>query len=187
MPIGDRFAFIGMRLIDALAEVLRSHYQKKVDQSKRILSKEKRNASGRLSASLRPVDRVINENTAEIEVIAEEHWKFIDKGVKGWANEKAPFDSPFQFKKKFIPVSALSGAGGWVANKGLVKRGANAKAENLGLAKVFSASIPKKGIAATRFISDVFNEKQIKQLSKQIAKAQAEYTEKAVKNYGNND
>lgn len=175
-----------MALINELAKVLQRHYQSKVNESKAILSKDRRNASGRLSASLRPIDTVLSPTVATLELIAEEHWKFIDKGVKGWANEKAPTNSPFQFKKKRIPIAVLTGAGGWIANKGLVKSGKNAKGENFALGKVFSASIPKKGIRATEFITGVFNEKQVSELKDELAKAHKAETIKQLKN-GNND
>jgi hypothetical protein len=176
-----------MRLIDALAEVLRKHYQAKVNLSKDMLAKERRDASGRLSASLRPIDKVLSETVAELDLIAEDYWKYIDKGVKGWQNVNAPQDSPFQYKKKFIPISALQGAGGWIAMKGLITTGQDAKERNTALAKVLQTSIPKKGIRATRFITDVFDADQVKELKAELSKAHVQFTANDIRKNGNND
>jgi hypothetical protein len=176
-----------MRLIDALADVLKKHYQAKVNTSKEMLASERRDASGRLSASLRPIDKVISSTVVELDLIAEDYWKYIDKGVKGWQNVNAPADSPFQYKKKFIPISALSGAGGWIAMKGLITTGQDAKERNTALARVLQTSIPKKGIRATRFITDVFNDDQVKQLKAEIGKAHVQFTANDIRKNGNND
>jgi len=173
-------------LINELAKTLKKHYQRKVDLSKKALAEDRRNASGRLSASIRPVDTIVSQTVVELDLVGEDYWKFIDKGVKGWANEKAPQDSPFQFKKRRIPVSVLTGAGGWIANKGLVTAGSNAKTENAALGRVFSASIARKGIRATAFISDVFNTKQVAELKQEIKETHIRVTTKQIKDGNNN-
>lgn len=174
-----------MRLIDVLAKVLKSHYQTKVDISKSILQKQKRNASSRLSQSIAVSNPNVTETTAEVALSAEDYWKFIDKGVKGYANKKAPNDSPFQFKTKAIPVNVLTGAAGWIANKQLVSAGKDAKARNRAMGFVFSRSIPRDGIRATAFISDVFNKKQVNELNKELAVAQKDFMIKKIKDVDN--
>ena len=174
-----------MRIIDVLAKVLKSHYQAKIDISKLILQKQNRNASSRLSQSIAVSNINVTLTTAELAISAEDYWKFIDKGVKGYRNIKAPNNSPFQFKSKAIPVNVLTGATGWIANKQLVSAGKDAKARNRAMGFVFSRSIPRDGIKATAFISDVFNKKQVIELNEELAIAQKDFMTKKIKDVNN--
>jgi len=108
------------------------------------------------------------------ELKMEDYWKFVDKGVQGvggvmksgrrWITKNST--SPFMFRDKKPPISALSG---WSNNNGVNPF-------------VAQRSVFHRGIKATNFYSDVVNQDLINDLIKDLEKAGAKEVEISLKN-----
>jgi len=125
-----------------------------------------------------------------VSIYMDEYWKFVDKGVKGTQDEKAP-NSPYSYKssKDSIPANLLSGTNGWIAAKGISlshiasnrkdknghfvkrKRTLTNPEANKTLAFAMAKSIHKKGVKAQPFYSDVINEKWVKSFAVKMGEA----------------
>ena len=163
--------------------------QETIDLLRESLSSYDAITSGELAQSI-DVRYELKEGGMVVSIYMDEYWKFVDKGVKGTQDEKAP-DSPFSFKssKKSIPAHLLSGTNGWIAAKSISladiasnrkdKNGKKVKRKrtltnpeaNKTLAFAMARSIHQKGVKAKPFYSDLINEKWVKSFAVKMGEA----------------
>ena len=166
--------------------------QRVIDDLVNSLDNSGATASGELEQSI-DVKYKLEDSKLIVSIVMEDYWKFVDKGVKGTRDEKAP-NSPYSFKssKDSIPPNALSGINGWIAAKGVSltgiathyknKNGKKVKRKksltniqaNKSLSFALGKSIHRKGIKPTNFYTNVVDEEWIKNFTKEMSKALAE-------------
>ena len=178
---------------DDILEIIRDYAQSKTDAVVKELKDKMRardaevGGKGHISLSLvQSIQQFIAilPYVIEFGVTMDSYGVFVDKGVKG-AETTYPEsrNSPFQFKSKMPPTKVFSGAGGWIARKGIIDRGEVARktgksgkaltqaviALNKSLAFLIARSIRKKGIKAYHFTDVLFNEQDIDNLMRMIS------------------
>ena len=186
----------------SVGDILYNYSEKIVENLKKNLEKSGANASQSLWQSIAPIVKVFGEKYT-MTISAEDYWKFVDMGIKGRDStfpESAA--SPFKFKNKMPPVSAFSGATGWIAMKGIplreqIKMNISQKTykprkkklsdivkrKNLSVAWGIAKTIQKKGVRGTHFVSDYLNESFYANLKNDISKAIGKDVTIQIKNY----
>lgn len=118
-------------------------------------------------------------DTISVQLVMNDYWKYIDKGVKGRKSTYAESSSsPFQY-----PASPKSSGGKfqnslqlWIAQKPIQVRtspeqsGRQVRNINASIAYAMRSSIIDKGIRATNFFSSVINEQSLQTLTDQLEK-----------------
>jgi hypothetical protein len=155
-------------LLAGFANLVIGELQKNLDQ-------ENKNASSVLRQS---ISLTIGEK--EVSISMEDYWKFVDKGVrgngKGRGKRMKGQGSPFQYRDKMPPVSALKK---FIMNKGISIKGYSDKKRSLRkairskknnpidqAAFLMARSIQQYGMDGSKFYSNVVNEKAFKQLAR---------------------
>ena len=133
-----------------------------VQQSRSNLTKGKKNASKRLYDSIGYT--IVNENgKLSIEFEMEDYGEFQDKGVSG---KKRKYDTPYSYKDKMPPPSALDK---WIVRKGL-KGTRDEKGKFISrksLQFMIARSIYNNGIKPSLFFTKPF-EKAFERLPKEL-------------------
>jgi hypothetical protein len=164
--------------LEAVADALYYLAAKYVEFATDNLGKADAVASGALSSSIVALPMEILGNVYSVSIKLDDYYKFVDKGVKGWADEKGG-NSPYQFKnygrsgkKNSKMVTAI--------RKWLISQSLQAKAvkntissretkqksitdTSTQTAIIISRSIKKKGLRPTHFWSDA--EKSVMQIA----------------------
>jgi hypothetical protein len=118
-------------------------------------------------------------DTISVQLVMNDYWKYVDKGVKGRKSTYAESSqSPFQY-----PASPKSSGGKfqnslqlWIAQKPIQVRtspeqsGRQVRNINASIAYAMRSSIIYKGIRATNFFSSVINEQSLQTLTDQLEK-----------------
>ena len=118
-------------------------------------------------------------DTISVQLVMNDYWKYVDKGVKGRKSTYAESSaSPFQY-----PASPKSSSGKfqnslqlWIAQKPIQVRtspeqsGRQVRNINASIAYAMRSSIIDKGIRATNFFSSVINEQSLQTLTDQLEK-----------------
>jgi len=118
-------------------------------------------------------------DTILVQLVMNDYWKYVDKGVKGRKSTYAESSaSPFQY-----PASPKSSGGKfqnslqlWIAQKPIQVRtspeqsGRQVRNINASIAYAMRSSIIDKGIRATNFFSSVINEQSLQILTDQLEK-----------------
>lgn len=117
-----------------------------------------------------------------------EYAKYLDKGVKGSKESSKAPNSPYQYANKMPPVDKIQL---WISKRAFVKLELSDKNKSLheklkskkvkkafkqrtlnsqyrSLAFAISHGIKNKGIKATNFYSDIFNDEKLTELSKRL-------------------
>jgi hypothetical protein len=116
-------------------------------------------------------------DTISVQLVMNDYWKYVDKGVKGRKSTYAESSaSPFQY-----PASPKSSGGKfqnslqlWIAQKPIQVRtspeqsGRQVRNINASIAYAMRSSIIDKGIRATNFFSSVINEQSLQTLTDQL-------------------
>lgn len=153
-----------------LIKVLKKYGASVVAEMKTRLQNQNKVASGKLLKSLK-YDLSETLKTIELNFYAEDYYKFVDKGVNGYAQRVG---SPFSFKPKdgrgtgrslFIPALKK-----WCRIRGIPE----------GKAFAIRRNIWKFGIAPTQFFT-ISTTRREKQLMKQIEEAQKKDLEAQLK------
>lgn len=142
-----------------------------VEKIQNNLVAKDRIASGALSASVVPTEVVIFDKIYSIDIKMSDYYKFVDEGVKGWADEKGG-GSPYQFKNAYVSKKMMEAIRKWVICEGLKGKGRE-NTRNVGprdrkrnaisdtsqaTAYAISYSIKKKGLRPSHFLSSAKNE-----------------------------
>jgi hypothetical protein len=153
-----------------LINVLKKYGASVVAEMKTRLQNQNKVASGKLLKSLK-YDLSETLKTIELNFYADDYYKFVDKGVNGYAQRVG---SPFSFKPKdgrgtgqSLMIPALKK---WCRIKGIPE----------GKAFAIRRNIWKFGIAPTQFFTIATTRRQ-KQLTKQIEEAQKKDLEAQLK------
>lgn len=166
--------------LKAIADALYYLAAKYVEFATNNLEKADRVASGALSSSIVALPMEVMGTVYSVSIKLDDYYKFVDKGVKGWADEKGG-NSPYQFKnygksgrKNSKMVTAIRK---WLVTEGLQgaavnphksiyareKKQASITDTSTKLAIIISRSIKKKGLRPSHFWSDA--EKSVMQLA----------------------
>lgn len=134
------------------------------------LDKNKINADSKLRQSVS-----ISYGSLSFELSLEDYYKFIDKGVRGNKENRAP-NSPYAFKNKMPPPSALKN---YIMQKDISVKGYSDKARGLRkkiretkgnaldkAAFAMAKTIQRRGIRKTNFYSSVVNPRAFTLLKK---------------------
>lgn len=141
-------------------------------------------SSGALSKSIIAMPVQILGKVYEVKIKIDDYFRFVDQGVKGWADEKGG-SSPYQFKhytgkgkgqskmveaiKKWLVTEGLQGKGKENAHKKASARSQfrhSIKDASLGTAIAISKTIRKKGLKPSHFWTDT--ETEIVKLAKEM-------------------
>jgi hypothetical protein len=170
--------------LDALSDKLAAIAIQFAEIARQKLDAADRVASGGLSDSIIPTDVEIMGTVYRVNVNVKEFYKFVDKGVRGWQDEKGG-NSPYQFKqytgrsgkknslmvtaiRKWLIREGLKGAGKENAHKKASLRDrkrASITDSSTRAAIVMSKSIRKKGLRPSHFWTDALAE--VEKLMKQ--------------------
>ena len=128
-----------------------------------------------LIKSIRPTSFDIAAKTITIELQGNYYWKFVDRGVKGKFDSSRAPESPYSYRDKRPPAQALAD---WIANKTIpVVPRVNRKTGQLRTireqamvdARGLADLIYKRGLRATKFMSEALDEQYVRELTESIA------------------
>ena len=151
----------GTKVEETIAEWLRE----RIEVAQAELESNNRNASGSLSASIRPKDLVTNGEEVLVEVIAEDYWDFINQGVNGTIGN---FGSPYSFRNLGVGMKMHQAFKEFIQLRGIQPREPEMDYDQL--AYVLARATKKKGIKATPFMDEGFSEEAIKDLADRLGK-----------------
>jgi hypothetical protein len=121
-----------------------------VSQSRRNLSRLKKNSSKRLYQSIKG-DVKTHPNSFEMTFFMEDYGVFQDAGVSG---KKKKYNTPYSYKSKMPPPKAFDK---WVVRKGLTPRDASGKFKSRkGLSYAIARSVFMNGIKPSLFFTKPF-------------------------------
>lgn len=121
-----------------------------VSQSRRNLSRLKKNSSKRLYQSIKG-DVKTHPNSFEMTFFMEDYGVFQDAGVSG---KKKKYNTPYSYKSKMPPPKAFDK---WIVRKGLTPRDASGKFKSRkGLSYAIARSVFMNGIKPSLFFTKPF-------------------------------
>ena len=95
--LGQQRTDVGDPLTATDAAVIRAAARFVQDATDNLIKADKV-SSGNLSDSIKPVVKEWGNGVNIIQIMVADYYKFVDRGVKGWADKKGS-GSPYQFKK----------------------------------------------------------------------------------------
>lgn len=120
-----------------------------VSQSRRNLSRLKKNSSKRLYQSIKG-DVKAMPNSFSLELSMEDYGVFQDAGVSG---TKKKYNTPYSYKSKMPPVKAFDK---WLVRKGIAPRKNGKFASRKSLAFLIARSVFRNGIKPSLFFTKPF-------------------------------
>lgn len=147
---------------NSINEVITAWLTASIEQSKEILESEGRNATGATGASLRP-NITTSGRDMLVQVVADDNAKFLDQGVNGLQNNRG---SIYSFRSARPSRNMAKAIQDWIPAKGYSLPQGFKSFEQFSYA--IATNVKKRGIEATGFISDVFNDESIDELAKAI-------------------
>lgn len=147
----------------ALIDYINTFATNVVDKAKSNLIKEDK-GGGALEESLSYKVNV-SKNSFQVDIYAEDYWKYVDAGVKGVGGSKANGDNwkvkrvtnnKFKYKDKMPPTKVFNG---WSIKKGIAPR--NKKGQfttRKGLMFALAKSVYHTGIKTTDFLTKPFDD-----------------------------
>ena len=146
-------------------QTIKEWLRERIDVAQAELESSNRNASGSLSASIRPKDLVTNGEEVLVEVIAEDYWDFINQGVNGTVNK---FGSPYSFKNLVVGMKMHQAFKEFIQLRGITPREPEMDYDQL--AYILAKATKKKGIRKTPFMDEGFSPEAIKDLAERLGK-----------------
>ena len=146
-------------------QTIKEWLRERIDVAQAELESSNRNASGSLSASIRPKDLVTNGEEVLVEVIAEDYWDFINQGVNGTVNK---FGSPYSFKNLVVGMKMHQAFKEFIQLRGIQPREPEMDYDQL--AYILAKATKKKGIRKTPFMDEGFSPEAIKDLADRLGK-----------------
>ena len=146
-------------------QTIKEWLRERIDVAQAELESSNRNASGSLSASIRPKDLVTNGEEVLVEVIAEDYWDFINQGVNGTVNK---FGSPYSFKNLVVGMKMHQAFKEFIQLRGITPREPEMDYDQL--AYILAKATKKKGIKKTPFMDEGFSPEAIKDLAERLGK-----------------
>lgn len=145
----------------------------KISEAKRNLRDSNSSATGALESSIAPNELIESEKVI-VEVLAEDYWEYIDKGVNGVLNNQ---NSPFSFKNLGVSRAMALSFNDFIKERGITSiltrgKGGETIEKILTTASDYKSAsyhlaraTKKKGIERTDFFNSVFNQKAFDELS----------------------
>lgn len=162
--------------LDQLSEALVNIAFQFVTIAREKLEQADKISTAALAESIVPTQVKIFGAVYSVEIQALDYYKFIDEGVKGWADEKGG-TSPYQYKATRPSKAMIDAIHQWVKkeaikgaapiNKSILKGGHATRRETArskigdptrGLAAAISYNVKKKGLAPTHFWKNTVSE-----------------------------
>lgn len=163
----------------AVYDVLTAFVTTKISEAKTRLRDAGRSSSGSLEASIRP-EITESEKEVIVQVMAEDYYDFINKGVDGLERK---FGSPYSFKTLGVGPEMLKSFQDFVRDRNIKELSYINKAgesvhkilqtanDYKSAAYVLARATKKKGIEPTYFMDETFDEESIRDLAKTLGKA----------------
>lgn len=134
-----------------------------VADAKANLIREQKVSSGELLSSIKSTGVVFGKNSLTLNIAMNDYGSFIDQGVSG---VKVKYDTPFAYKDKMPPPSALDK---WIVRKGLAPRDKgkftgrtiNAVGFQKSIQFLIARSIFFNGIKPTHFLTDAVKKNMV--------------------------
>jgi hypothetical protein len=124
-----------------------------VSKAKENLVKKDKVSSGDLYNSINTTGVVLTEGSLEIGITMADYGGFIDKGVSG---VEVKYNTPYSYKDKMPPPSALDG---WIVKRGIAPRDDKGRfLSRTSIQFAIAKSIFKKGIAPSHFLTEAVEE-----------------------------
>ncbi len=139
--------------------------RERIDVAQAELESQGRNASGSLSASIRPKDLVTNGEEVLVQVIAEDYWDRLNQGVNGTAKS---WGSPYSFDSMGLTDEFRNRIKTWTRDRGITPKEPEMSQDDL--AYVIAKSVRKKGVMPVPFMDEGFSEEAIKDLADRLGK-----------------
>jgi len=158
----------GTKVEQTIAEWVRERIdiaQSVLDEPKGSNPSRNSNATGSLRASIRPKDLITNGEEVLVEVIAEDYWDRLNKGVNGTAKS---WGSPYSFDSMGLNDEFRNRIKTWTRDRGIVPREPEMSQDDL--AYVIAKSVRKKGVMPVPFMDEGFSEEAIKDLADRLGK-----------------
>ena len=149
-------------MLDNLKIALEQFRDTVVNESKKNLQGAKKISSGTLYNSIKGSEVKVSKNSIQFNIEMEEYGNYVDKGVNG---KKSAFTTPYSYKDKMPPPSALDK---WIVKKGIAPRDEKGKfISRKSLQFLIARSIFNNGFKPTLFFTKPF-EKEYKKLESQL-------------------
>lgn len=133
-----------------LQKVLNRFRDAVISQSKRNLTRLKKNSSKKLYNSIKGKVKA-NPNSFSMEFTMEDYGIYQDKGVSGI---KKKYNTPYSYKSKMPPSKAFDK---WIVRKGLSPRDSSGKfSKRKSLSFLIARSVYRNGIKPTMFFTKPF-------------------------------
>ena len=147
-------------------QTIKEWLRERIDVAQAELESSNRNASGSLSASIRPNDLVTNGEEVLVEVIAEDYWDFINQGVNGTTTVFN--DTPYSFRTLGVGDKMKDAFKKFIQLRGIQPREPEMDYDQL--AYILARATKKKGIRKTPFMDEGFSPEAIKDLADRLGK-----------------
>lgn len=150
----------------------------KISEAKTNLRDSNSSASGTLESSIAP-NITIEDSKVIVEVLAEDYWEYIDKGVNGVERNQS---SPFSFKNLGVSRAMALSFQDFIRNRNITSiltRNSNGETieKILSTANDYKSAsyhlaraTKKKGIERTNFFNSVFNQQAFDELSEVLGR-----------------
>jgi hypothetical protein len=142
-----------MLKFENLKPALEAFRDKVVKESKQSLKRQKKTSSGRLFRSIKGSPVKVTDNSLEFNINMADYGTFVDKGVSGTERK---FKTPYSYKDKMPPMSALDN---WIVRKGIAPRDDKGRfIKRKSLQFLIARSIYKNGLKPTLFFTKPFRD-----------------------------
>lgn len=158
-----------------IEKVLGIWVSSKITEAKERLRESDRSVTQTLESSIRPEIESVDEKVI-VEVLAEDYYDYINKGVSG---VQRSFGSPYSFKslgvgsdmvksfQEFIKrrnIQSLT----WNSNEGQVTKILQTASDYKGAAYVLAKATKKRGIKPSYFMDETFTQESINELARRL-------------------
>ena len=168
-----------MTQTEQIADIIETWANERAEVARENLRASGSNASYNLSQSIQATNITIEPNKVTIGIMADDYYKFIDRGVRGIGGSKKPMHKntgEFSFKTPFASKKMIKSIQDWIANKGIPIRQSKSESSSAviqraeSVASVIARGIKKRGIKATFFWTNTFTEPAFTDLAERITK-----------------
>ncbi len=160
-------------LREKIGEALQEWAQDRVDNATKLLSEQGIAFGQPLSQSIQTTALNVNGNDIEIGFTANDYYKFLDEGVKGYAPTKGRTSSGlFKYRTPYPSRKMIESIADWIPRYGIVKKMPKGRVQTIPkkeqLSVIFAYSIKKEGIQQKPFWTPTFNEEAYNDLATRI-------------------
>ena len=150
---------------DKLRDNLRAKAGTKVEQTIKEWVRERIDIAQSVLASIKPKNLVTNGEEVLVQVIAEDYWDRLNKGVNGTLKN---WGSPYSFDSMGLTNEFRNRIKTWTRDRGITPKEPEMSQDDL--AYVIAKSVRKKGVMPVPFMDEGFSEEAIKDLAERLGK-----------------